>query len=133
MPGSACERTDPTSFMRSVRLAIIGGLVDLAQAPPLTWSYRLLRQRQNRCRFVIVGLTVPFRLNAIARYPSSLSSYSHGLPDGSESVRGNSIGPMNQLTIPFASARCDRGYSKIAVTYIYPELAEGSGPKQAGL
>jgi hypothetical protein len=35
-------------------------------------------------------------LNAIARYPSSFSSYSHCALSGSESVRSNSIGWMKR-------------------------------------
>jgi Protein of unknown function (DUF3072) len=57
-------------------------------SPFTTPGYRALKSLSLRDR----RWTTPSRLKAIARYPSSFSSYSHCSLSGSESVRSNSIG-----------------------------------------
>ena len=57
-----------------------------------TPGYRRLKSLSLRDR----SWTTPSRLNAIARYRSSFSSYSDGSPTGNESVRSNSIGWMKR-------------------------------------
>src|ERR671912_108272 len=75
--------------MTSPSMTVLSGIF----ASPFTTSgYRPLKSLSLRDR----RWTTPSRLNAIARYPSSFSSYSQCGLSGSESVRCNSIGAIKR-------------------------------------
>jgi hypothetical protein len=60
-------------------------------------------------------MMAPLRLNATARYPSSLSSYSHCSPaEGRESGRNSSIGSTNRAEVVF-----DFGADDLAVVLLF--------------
>src|SRR5688572_3060324 len=75
--------------MTSPSMTVLSGIF---ASPFTTPGYRRLKSLSLRDR----RWTTPSRLNAIARYPSSFSSYSHCALSGSASVRSSSIGRMKR-------------------------------------